>query len=49
MLETAADYAERAVAAIHQSRKRDIDRDDRDAELAEALVWAVLALAASAA
>ncbi|MCX5176740.1 hypothetical protein [Streptomyces virginiae] len=48
MLEPANDYAQRAVAAIHRSRKRDISQADRDAELAEAQVWATLALAASA-
>ncbi|MGW3321115.1 hypothetical protein [Streptomyces virginiae] len=49
MPETADDYAQLAAAAIRRSHKRDITQADRDAELAEAQVWATLALAASAA
>lgn len=47
MLEPADNYAQRAAAAIHRSRNRDITQADRDAELAEAQVWATLALAAT--
>lgn len=49
MLEATEDYAERAAAAIRRSRSQDITQADRDAALAEAQVWATLALAASAA
>lgn len=49
MLEITDEYAKRAAAAVYRSRKRDISQADRDAELAEAQVWATLALAASAA
>ncbi|MCX4801760.1 hypothetical protein OG594_08860 [Streptomyces sp. NBC_01214] len=49
MLETSDDYAKRAAAAIRRSHNEDAPQADRDAELAEAQVWAILALAATAA
>jgi len=46
-MSSAGEYALEAQRAIRRANETGLDRDVRDARLAEAQVWATLALAAS--